>query len=309
MDATQTLLTSITELARINQKLSSELATYKEEAKDVNEKVVNLYKHFISIEKEIANLTGKECKPNVVLDPIQALIETENIVGTSKDDSPDISFISSDSTIMMENLLFKVLDKHHAGYKFVKGLLSFKGTYLTGNVILKTLTNQQITDPSPYGDWLPVIATGGHYSAIEKYISENKFECVDTVEGGCRPDWIGKTYVKIGRPKYLVDMVVYYYKPFNPIQITKDELLHKSTFMLTFQYQHNFYDGTHFYVLDAKALRTKTHIISARERNYVSCVYEKFGFKNEVSEYKPIVSRTKKIHNALRFEDLAKHLE
>lgn len=296
MDATQTLLTTITELTHINQALSSELATYKEGAKD-------LYKQFISLEKEIAALTGKchEIKSKEI-EPVQSS-------NSESDQLNHNDVISSDSTIMMENLLFKVLDKHHAGYKFVKGLLSFKGTYLTGNVVLKTLTNQQITDPSPYGDWLPIIATGGHYSAIEKYISENHFECVDTVEGGCRPDWIGKTYVKICRPKYLVDMVVYYYKPVSPIQITKDELLRKSTFMLTFRYQHNFYDGTHFYVLDAKALRTKTHIISARERNYVSCVYEKFGFKNEVSEYKPIVSRTKKIHNALRFEDLAKHLE
>jgi hypothetical protein len=234
----------------------------------------------------------------------EAIIRTEattSSVTSASSSSSTTSLAHNDAKL--EDILKVVIANQGVDYDFVEELLSFKGVYLTGSVVLKTLINQEYED---HRYWTDVVVIGGNHDKIEKCIENGGYKCVAVATSTKYPnkEWTRKIYRKSGNEKN-VDLFVYYHRPIAVKYRTEVGHLNISTFMLPFQFNHNFYDGINFFVLNKKALRTKTHYCTEVPKGDHVRKYETAGFKFEVVEKLGSVSFTKKIFGCKTFTDLA----
>lgn len=225
---------------------------------------------------------------------------TQNQAASSQDSSNDA---------MLSSMFMDIIRRYDISEDFVEELLEHKGVYITGSVVLKTLVNQEFDD---FRDWLDVIVAQNNRKKIKKLIKAHGYKRVasKTVDQTTPGDWIRKIYRKKNSKTLKVDMVVYFNcSAFGNHPSVWDYITH-SKFMLPFKFQHNFYDGINFYVLDKEALRTKTHV-SIREHSgeHVRTLEAAgFNFKVvatipnsqslEVSKYKTFAQFAKELDNS-----------
>ena len=268
---------------------------------DDMESIVNFTRN--SLREMIANEMQKRMPKEVVTPKEIPEVHLAKITPTEAMPSSSMSAptsIVADLDAKLKDIFIAVIEKQGAHYSFVEELLSFKGVYLTGSVVLKTLINQDYDDPRY---WMDVIVTGGNNAKIEKCIENGGYGCIFTYTKESNKEWTRKIYRKSGDKN--VNLVVYYHRPIAVKYRTEEGLLNTATFMLPFQFTHNFYDGVNFFVLNKKALRTKTHYYDKVHKCKHVRKFEGLGFKFEVVEKLGPVTFTKKISSGKTFTDLA----
>jgi len=257
----------------------------------------------VMIAKEVASRQATdrvECQVKLASDVVSQGVKS--VASSSCDTS---SKFTNDVVIegnpQLRQIFEAVIEKQRISKEFVDELLSFKGVYLTGSVVLKTLLNQNYDD-ARY--WLDVVVLSGNQRKISDKIAANDYVCVEESKNIVTA-WTRKTYRKKGSATIDIDIKVYFYEPIRMEYFTEVNFLTKALWILPYKFMYNFYDGINFFVLDKKALRTKTHS-GVKPPLWYPTKYEKAGFKFEVIEKEQEFSHTKKIHHDSTIDDLKK---
>lgn len=311
MDSIRALETAFT-------TLTDQLSSREDEAAKTNAKIRELHTKVVSLERDISSLipdreSMDECVANVpallqkieqdyktlspeyILDytrkTLRAIISADNVkvnreASASPFTPPSASSTSTEvapkqilaKTAKLTEIFKKVIENMNVNPYFILKLLNFRGVYMTGGAVLKTLLNQEFDDPRL---WIDVVVLGmSDFFTVQNFIETSGYVCIASTTETTKvvpENWIRKTFRlrEDTSPLPKPDLIVY----FN----AKNVSLQEATFMLPFQFSHNFYDGTNFFVLDTAALQSKTH--TSEKPLTETFAYEKAEYRFEAFAY------------------------